>query len=73
MTAPIVSTHGRELIAKPKRECREFAWNHADTTKVVGQIVDGQLWERLAEQEVVPTARLGAALIRADVRVAVSS
>ncbi|OJX72805.1 MAG: hypothetical protein BGO91_13625 [Leifsonia sp. 71-9] len=28
----------------------------------------GQLWERLAEQEIIPTARLGAALIRADVR-----
>jgi|GEM_PF-4958672 len=33
----------------------------------------GQLWQRLAEQEVVPTARLGAALIRADARGAVSS
>lgn len=40
----------------------------ADRCAPVATLYRGQLWERLAEQEVVPTARLGAALIRADVR-----
>ena len=55
MTAPIIQDEWAGLLV-------------GDVAVMVRKVTPGQLWERLAEQELVLTSRLGAAFLSARLR-----